>query len=72
MTLTGYDVTADFTSTSYTDLNKLCIVYGEDLTGLAKCGDTALVESSYYYSGTFLVVLFDNATNYILVSHFID
>lgn len=69
VSISGYNVEADFSSSSYTDLNKLCIVYGDDLTGVAKCGDTALVESTYYYNGSFLLVLLDNSSNYAVLRY---
>ena len=56
--------TASFEGDNYSDVNKICIFYGESLSAGYECGEYPTVTAHYYYKGTINVVVFDAAFNF--------
>lgn len=63
--ISGYEVSTSFDTSSYQDIDIICLIYGNDLSNDRRCADMYGVESSYHYQGNAIIVALDKARNYV-------
>lgn len=66
LSLSNNTLINDFDSSSYVDINQVCIMYGNTMQGKYECSQTE-VTATYYYSGTVVLAAFDDAGNYAFI-----
>lgn len=60
----GYEIVSSFASSAYSDIDMICLIYGNEFLESGKCGDKDGVTSPYHYKGNAIVVALDKARNY--------